>query len=403
MIKANASAKDTAALTADASYWSPAETPKESDSWDVVLNETFTTFSYGTVSFPNLTITDPGRMIYNSSWETYVKELHVVAHSQFIANYSNDTREHTFHANFFVHDCWWELSGWNSRRTNLDGSVYGTGKISARHGDAVGMRFSCDCSGFAGDFVLTGLEAKANERPKFFFGLSHKNALGGPYAGTTGWKSVAISTCPWFVVNCDLDVTEPTRGLYLSGQPTFEIEKNKTMTVTEAMTYSGEVTKRGAGRLVLGNAAPQFSLAGAAPTDTPTEGTNVLNVVEGSLEVAAVDAVNGLAVSFGETATLVVNVEATGDLKTYGARNVKWETPFAADAAIPVVFEGEVTDDDLTVAVCTISATAAAPTFDVPVTYAHRMVTAAGWRTNADGTKTYEVTLEKMGVILLVR
>ena len=137
--------------------------------------------------------------------------------------------------------------------------------------------------------------------------------------------------------------------------------------------------------------------------ETPTEGANVLAIAEGSLEVAAVDAVNGLAVSFGETATLVVNVEATGDLKAYGARNVKWETPFSADAAIPVVFEGEVTDDDLTVAVCTISATAAVPTFDVPERYAHRKVTAAGWRTNADGTRTYEVTLEKMGVILLVR
>ena len=387
------------------SYWEPAGVPDVDLVCDAVLDNSLHFRAYGPVSFPNMTIVANGQTICNDAYNAYLKELHIDTFSTFQAAHAG-AAEHKFCSPIIIHDTRLTLGGWGSRWNSILGPISGSGSLKAYHKPAVnplGVRLAGDNSGFSGDILLSGEDELLSVRPTYYFGLSHKNALGGSYSGNLAWKSVAISTCPWFVVDADLELTEPTRGLYLSGKPTFEVIAGKAMTVTEATTYSGEVTKRGAGRLVLGNAAPQFSLAGAAPTDTPTEGTNVLNVVDGSLEVAAVDAVNGLAVSFGETATLVVNVEATGDLKTYGARNVKWETPFAADAAIPVVFEGEVTDDDLTVAVCTISATAAAPTFDVPETYAHRKVTAAGWRTNADGTRTYEVTLEKMGVILLVR
>ena len=390
------------------SYWEPVGVPDKDLACDAVLDASLHFRAYGDVSFTNMTITTASKTICNDAYNAYIKELHIIGDAQLQAAHCSATYEHKFRSPIIVHDVRLKLGGWGNRWNAIHGPIRGTGSLMAYHTydptgkQHLGMRLAGDNSEFCGDILLSGPSDRLDARPEFYFGLSHKNALGGPYSGNLAWKSVAISTCPWFVVNCDLDVTEPTRGLYLSGQPTFEIEKNKTMTVTEATTYAGEVTKRGAGRLVLGNAAPKFE-SEAKQVDTPTEGANVLNVIDGSLEVAAVDAVNGLAVSFGETATLVVNVEATGDLKAYGARNVKWETPFAADAAIPVVFEGEVTDDDLTVAVCTISATAAAPTFDVPERYAHRKVTAAGWRTNADGTRTYEVTLEKMGVILLVR
>ena len=384
------------------SYWDPTGVPDKDLACDAVLDASLHFRAYGTVSFTNLTITTVTKTICNDAYSAYIKELHVVGVAQFQAAHAGNGQEHKFYAPIIVHDCRLKFGGWGSRWDAIHGPIRGTGSFTAYHNDTLGVRLAGDNSEFGGDILLSGPEARVDTRPTYYFGLSNKNALGGPYTGITGWKAVSISTCPWFVVNCDLDVTEPTRGLYLSGQPTFEIEKDKTMTVTEATTYSGEVTKRGAGALVLGNAAPKFESA-AKQVDTPTEGANVLKIAAGTLEVAAVDAVNGLAVSFSPEASLVVNVGATGDLKTYGARNVKWETPFAAEAAIPVAFTGEMSADSDTFAICTISETAAAPTFTVPAKYAHRKVTALGWRTNGDGSQTYEVALEKQGFMLLFR
>ena len=164
--------------------------------------------------------------------------------------------------------------------------------------------------------------------------------------------------------------------------------------------------KLGPGSLVLGCAAPGFATNGV-PCEVPLAGTNVLTVAGGSLRVAAANAVNGLAVSFAAGTTLVVDpYPADADLRAYGAINTKWGAPFAnaQGGAIPVSFlDRQIPDTALSVAICTVSSTAATPTFTFPQRYSRLKAVSSAWRTNGDGTRTFEVRFEKQGVVVVYR
>ena len=284
----------------------------------------------------------------------------------------------------------------------VNGAIAGNGSITILSSGSGTWKMNSDMTGFTGDVRYTGRNGDVEERPGRYVEFMGKSPFGGDYEGNDPWKAVQFTGMPWVYVSGTVGMTNVQRGTFVSGHVNFEVANGKSLTLGGlSTTYGGTLTKRGTGALVLTSEA-KFAAAGVQQ-DTPIADTNNLVVAAGTLEVAAVDAVNGLAVSFGPEASLVVNVGATGDLKTYGARNVKWETPFAADAAIPVVFAGEMAADSDTFAICTISETAAVPTFTVPTKYAHRKVTALGWRTNDDGSRTYEVALEKQGILLIVR
>ncbi len=162
------------------------------------------------------------------------------------------------------------------------------------------------------------------------------------------------------------------------------------LAVTAGADITGTLTKTGAGMLSFGGTA----MAGADAC---------VSVSEGLFKAAAVDAVDGIQLCFGEGAKLCVDVEATGDLGSFGARNVSIETPFvpaAEGGSIPVSFTGELSGNGATVAVCTISATATAPTFSLPTRFSKLKVLSSDWRANGDGTRTFEVQFVKPGLII---
>lgn len=236
--------------------------------------------------------------------------------------------------------------------------------------------------------------------------------LGGAYVGTTPWKAFEVNNYSKVILTDSATLDDATRGLYVNAGARFEVPAGKTLAIDYPITFGGEMMKLGAGRLELGGTVQFYDAATKAPVADPPAFdptatlSNLLTVAAGSLKVTSAAAVDGVQVAFAEGTTLVVDTAATGDLRTFGAKNVKWETPFvssAEDGKIAVAFEGTLAGESATVAVCTISATATAPTFALPRRYGHHKVVASGWKTNADGTRTFEVTLEHQGLLLLVK
>lgn len=89
-------------------------------------------------------------------------------------------------------------------------------------------------------------------------------------------------------------------------------------------------------------------------------------------------------------------------LKAFGARNIAAETPFAAVAggSVPVSFSGAFAGEKDTLAVCTVSSTAATPTFALPSGHSGLKVVSSAWRTNDDGTRTLELKFAKLGFVI---
>lgn len=408
----NTSYNENTDVLAVADAWASGVVPSADFEGDIVMTGITTVFrAYGTIRRNGWHFSLRDSTLSCEAYNLYLDGVDIAGSSTIRAAYINDANPHRLYAPIRVFGGTCNFSGWGSRRLHIYGTISGTGTITGFHkvhGDQTqpfGLGLFGDDSGFTGDYSLSLSDTDVldpDETPEnFIIEIGGQFKFGGDYSGANAWKSVRFTRFPYVHVSSDLSLTNATRGVLVQEGVVFEVANGKTLTIGEGMTYGGVLVKRGAGALVLGNETTKF-LASTEQTDTPAAGTNGLRIVEGSLKVAAVDAVNGLAVSFADGVRLVVDVGATGDLKTYGARNVKWETPFSSDAAIPVVFDGEFASDNATLGICTISSTAAAPTFALPERHAKRKVTAIGWRTNADGSRTYEVELKKPGFELII-
>lgn len=403
MIANNTSSKSCWTATST-DCWADGEVPGTDYAGDVYTESVMYFSLYSNMIYKDLTLTIHGSALHADSYGLTLKQINFVGTCDLDACHAGGNQTHVVYTPIRLYDASLTLKGNSSltRWGQVNGSISGSGSIVIYSSGSGTWKVNSDMTGFTGNVKYTGNNGDVEERPDRYVELMDKSPFGGDYTGDDSWKAVQFTGMPWVYVSGTVGMTNVQRGTFVSGHVNFEVANGKSLTLGGlSTTYGGTLTKRGTGALVLASEA-KFAAAGVQQ-DTPIADTNNLVVAAGTLEVAAVDAVNGLAVSFGPEASLVVNVGATGDLKTYGARNVKWETPFAADAAIPVVFAGEMAADSDTFAICTISETATVPTFTVPTKYAHRKVTALGWRTNDDGSKTYEVALEKQGILLIVR
>ncbi len=200
---------------------------------------------------------------------------------------------------------------------------------------------------------------------------------------------------------------EPTRGWCVKGQGRIKVAEGETVTITnKQITYSGELMKEGAGLLALGGTA-KFT---EEESETPLAGTNVLSVLQGSLMPLSTDACDGLAINFAAGTGLVLDAAATGDMKSYGLYNVKWDAPISVegDAALPVSFRlPEDFDYGKSVAfgICTVSATAAnaMDVSDFAVTPPANMYAKVEKGDVVDGKVTFSCTLCHTGFVIIFR
>ena len=190
--------------------------------------------------------------------------------------------------------------------------------------------------------------------------VSDSRNLGGPLKAFAA-DGILLANHSLLKTTGSLTFSEPTRGWTILGVGRAEAAEGETLTITNTqITYAGEFRKEGGGTLRLGGTARFTEDA----LETPLAGTNVLAIAEGALMPADVTGCDGLAVTFAAGAKLLLDASATGDLKTYGLYDVKWDAPItvADGAALPVAFALPEDFDAKkchSFGICTVSATAA--------------------------------------------
>ena len=143
-----------------------------------------------------------------------------------------------------------------------------------------------------------------------------------------------------------LDVTNTTefvaanRGIFVDWIGCVGVKDGCVATFRAPFTFGGRLQKEGAGTISFGGTDAKFAVGTTdnyTLVDEPIAGTNELYVKEGFVEVAAVDALNGVAITFAKGAGIKVDYASTDDVRTYGLRNTKWATPVAFDADVDTI------------------------------------------------------------------
>ena len=224
--------------------------------------------------------------------------------------------------------------------------------------------------------------------------------------------SLSLATHSRLKVSGSVTFDEPTRGWFVGDVGRINVAAGETVTVTnKQITYAGEFRKEGDGALRLGGTA-KFT---AEALDTPLEGTNVLKIAAGTLTPADTTCCDGLAITFATGSKLVLDAAATGDLKTYGLYDVKWDSPITVEGGAPLSVAFDLPDGfNKTIAssfgICTVSPTAAASldVGDFDVAKVKGMKSTVRKVENRDGednvvSVTFVCDLEPSGLILLFR
>ena len=190
--------------------------------------------------------------------------------------------------------------------------------------------------------------------------VSDQRNLGGA-RGSFDAQSLKIATHSLLKTVGSVVFDEPMRGWYVEDVGRVSVDAGETLTITnKQITYAGEFRKEGEGALRLGGTVRFTEEA----LDTPLAGTNVLKIAAGTLTPTDMTCCDGLAIQFAAGTKLVLDASATGDLKTYGLYDVKWDAPLSVEGgnALPVEFALPDGFDNKTACrfgICTVSPAAA--------------------------------------------
>ena len=125
------------------------------------------------------------------------------------------------------------------------------------------------------------------------------------------------------------------RGVYLHEKGRFDVrETNGVLDVQWPLLLSGKMWKEGLGTLVLGKGMKHEADDGGELTDVPRAGSNLFEIVAGTVKIANADALAGVETTIDAGATLQLAIDpANADLTEYGIRNTTVDAPFALAAS----------------------------------------------------------------------
>ena len=304
------------------------------------------------------------------------------------------------------------------RYQTFEADLYGAGNIELRSyypedGSVGHYRFFGDNSAWSGRLSFgkkysTDKAFRLCEKDHVRLHVDNSTALGDGTA-TFAYDTIHLSEYAEILVEKTASFTNACRGVYVETNGAISVSADKIASFAAPFTFSLGATlrKNGAGTLILGGPLKFLSADGVSVVESAgTEEGNVI-VNAGSLAVADCNALNGAKLTFADGTALVVSADATGDLKTNGARFDKIAAPFATD--VPVRIEtadpSKLTETSYSVGLVTVKA-ADAESVKLSVTSGIR-----GFRvtsvTSAPGavadTVTFTATLEKQGLMLILR
>lgn len=233
--------------------------------------------------------------------------------------------------------------------------------------------------------------------------------LGGPLTNFSH-RALTVNDYGRLVALNDVTLDQANRGVLVNWVGQFDVPNaGDTLTIKNPLTLNGTLRKCGAGELVLGGRLRFATNDDESEVGAPNaEGcSNVVTVAEGSLRVAAKDALNGAAVTFMRGTALTVDPFAEGEVKTCGLCNVLEGGSLAAeDGKIPVAFKLPADFEKgpaLMAAICTVKKdTLTVDSFAFAKTkgYKVRIVKATD---ETAGTDTFTAVAEPSGIFVIVK
>lgn len=237
--------------------------------------------------------------------------------------------------------------------------------------------------------------------------------LGGPIS-TFKYNWLQVERMSVIVAYQSLTLDQQNRGVFASGTARFEVQEGYTLTVKNPVTLNGTLRKEGAGTLALGGKLRFGMNDNLADATAPAQDLNAIRVIAGAVKPVATNALDGAELRFDAGASLVYDLEPTGEgMKDYGPVNLKWATPIVADAdakKVPVTFDLCATKrpaDGYTLALGTFPSKVAAESVAAKLDIVRKPYpgsrTAVTVRENADGTGTVLCTFSEVGMVILFR
>jgi hypothetical protein len=119
------------------------------------------------------------------------------------------------------------------------------------------------------------------------------------------------------------------RGVYIKSTGRFHVEGSGVLDVRWPVLLSGKMWKEGTGTLVLGGGLKHELHDGGALSAEPRAGSNLFEIVAGTVKVAHADALSGVITSVGAGSSLQIVLDQDNpDLARYGIRNSAVDEPF---------------------------------------------------------------------------
>ena len=301
----------------------------------------------------------------------------------------------------------------SGRTANIDANIRGPGNLTLK--GTTGDNANCKAV-----FVLNGTNsafsgriAVTNDRDtpltNTTLSVSDVRALGGART-SFAYDALSLARCSRLTVNGSLVFAEPTRGVYFSGTNSVNIPAAAhTLTLATQTTLAGTLVKEGAGTLALGGTLKFTS----SQSDTPADGTNVLQVSAGRIKPASKTGADGLAIRFasGTGIRLAPLSETDADVLRYGLYDVKWAAPFdltETDGKLDVALDLPADSGEIPIpfsfGVCTVATGAAeALVGNITLPPISACVPIVKPIPNEDDTVTFRVTYAKRGFVVVFK
>ena len=279
------------------------------------------------------------------------------------------------------------------------------GTVTSTSVPAGTYKFKGDNSDFVGTLVVSqyvqGVQYGATYTARYQrFYLYNSNTLGGALPAFDP-EATVLSEFGRFTLGGNVSVsTNLNRGLAVYGDGVVNTDKYS-LNPGMPLTMDGTLNKAGAGTLRLD-----------ANRHAVGEGGGTIVVTNGTLAVAAADAINGMAVSFAPGTALVLKTNlADEELTRYGIRNVGLAEPFVlADgmSALPLTVDASDGGELLrghggTVGILTVSDSATNlldSAVTVPRTYRGFKFSAVKVHDDENGWTTYAARYEPTGCLI---
>ena len=185
---------------------------------------------------------------------------------------------------------------------------------------------------------------------------------------------------------------------------------NCTLAVNWPIMLNGKLMKEGAGTLVLGGDARFIG-------GTPKASSNLFEVASGTLAIASHNAIDGMETTFDNGTTLKLKIDpANADLTKYGILNAKTDTPFTLGAGhggkLPLALDTTafpcMEEMSRTFGLVTVTNTAVAAVRAMMPTGKIRLYpgvhnTIVERANDGEGTVTFELQLDRLGMMLIYR